>query len=88
MNMKEVRSALEVIYLELDHSGPEDEQRLAEIRDQIGQVIAGLPDGETPEDDLSPSDQLRSAVTRFESEHPRLARATEEVIDALSRMGI
>ncbi|EDY85677.1 conserved hypothetical protein [gamma proteobacterium HTCC5015] len=88
MELAKVRAELEVIYLELEHLESSDVHRIAAVRDQLGQVIANLPSGETEGDELSPSEQLRAAVTRFESEHPTLARTTEEVINALSRMGI
>ncbi len=82
-----IKSQLETIYLELSHLAETsaDAEQLHSLREQLGEVITRLPDGEQV---LSFSDQLRAGIARFETEHPALAQAAEEIVDSLARLGI
>ncbi len=59
-------------------------------QDFLSQLLTRIAKGETePEgEEVSFPDQLEEYALSFESEHPRLAGAIREVLDALQRMGI
>lgn len=81
------KQQLESIYLELNRLAETsaDADKLNQLRDQLAEVLQGFP---TEALDLSFSDQLRVGIAKFETEHPTLAKAAEEVVDNLARLGI
>jgi hypothetical protein len=86
MSDKTVQQRLEAVYVELGvlaGRSQDDADRLAALQVEVGEIMQQLPVA-----DLTLSEQLRSGIARFEAEHPTLARAAEEVVDNLARLGI
>lgn len=87
MTDKTAQQRLEAIYLEVGLLAERsaDAEALNTIKEELAQVIKQLPQEEV---ELSFSDQLRQGISRFEAEHPTLAKAAEEIVDNLARLGI
>ena len=86
MSDKTVQQRLEAIYIELgvlaERAGA-DADRLSALQEEVAAAVQQLP-----AEDLTLSEQMRAGIARFEVEHPTLAKAAEEVIDNLARLGI
>lgn len=86
MSEKTVQQRLEAVYLELGRlaaRSSDDADRLTELQKELGLAVQQLP-----AEELSLSEQLSAGIARFEVEHPNLARAAEEVVENLARLGI
>lgn len=86
MSDKTVQQRLEAVYVELGvlaRRSPSDADRLVALQEEVGLLVQQLPT-----DDMTLSEQMRAGIARFEVEHPTLARAAEEVVDNLARLGI
>ena len=86
MSDKTAQQRLEAVYIELgvlaERAGL-DADRLAALQAEVGIVVQQLPAA-----DSTLSEQLRTGIARFEAEHPTLARAAEEVVENMARLGI
>lgn len=55
-------------------------------RDYLSELLTGIVKGNFADESLG--DQLEEQALAFETDHPKLAGALREVMDALQRMGI
>jgi len=83
------QSILENLHRELASADSIDEESRVLLQDLAQDVerLAGDADAADVEHE-STAGQLQNAALRFESDHPKLAMAVGEVIDALSKLGI
>lgn len=81
-----LRTNLERLHRELSSAHSMDAETrvlLARIAEDIEQVLA-----EAPPEDGGLTERLENATVRFEASHPNLARALNEMTDALTKLGI
>lgn len=86
MSDKTAQQRLEAVYVELGVLAGRsrvDADRLVALQEEVGAVAQQLP-----AEDLTFSEQMRAGIARFEVDHPTLARAAEEVVESLARLGI
>ena len=90
MNKTELHALLQTLRIEVDSARFADPQArgrlsamLAEIEKQLMDIDSGA--GAPPEGLV---DGLRAAVDQFEVEHPRFAGLLNQLVNALSAMGI
>lgn len=57
-------------------------------RDFLGDLMETIARGHKHHEDTDIGDQLDAKALEFESNHPKLARAIREVMDALNKMGV
>jgi hypothetical protein len=89
MDKKHLQSILENLHRELASADSIDEESRVLLQDLAQDVerLAGDADAADVEHE-STAGQLQNAALRFESDHPKLAMALGEVIEALSKLGI
>jgi hypothetical protein len=90
MNRTELQALLQTLRSEIDAAHLKDAQehgRLSAMLAEIeGQLLSATPGGGVPDEGVI--DGLKLAVDKFEVEHPRFAGLLNQLITALSAMGI
>ncbi|MAF84153.1 MAG: DUF4404 family protein [Gammaproteobacteria bacterium] len=89
MEKKHLKNIIENLHRELASADSIDAESRALLQ-ALAQDVEKLA-GDTASVEIeheTTAGQLKNAALRFESEHPKLAMALGEVIDALGRLGI
>jgi hypothetical protein len=90
MNKQELQLLLKALRSEIDNArllDPAQQQRLSVMLTEIeGQLLAADPAASAAPEGLI--DNLKLAVEQFEVEHPRFAAMLNQLVNALSAMGI
>jgi len=72
---------------EVDGESDEDEARLRRVRREVQGLLEGTGEG-APVLSERGLEGLADAVAQWETRHPRLTQALQQVVDLLSDMGI
>ncbi len=89
MDRKHLQSTIENLHRELASTDSiDDESR--RLLQELAQDVEKLASNTDAADDehVTTTGQLETVALRFESEHPKLAMAVGELIDALGKLGI
>lgn len=89
----ELRDALANLIEAIDEAGPSNDsgqlrQMATDRLDRLDRVANGVDDAEDEEDHEGPIEALRDALHRFETDHPVLTSAINNVSHYLSGLGI
>ena len=87
MTQETIQSLLRRLHEELGKAGPVDEET-RRMLDLVAGDIAARAESEAAAPGPSHALALERLAVRFESDHPTLAAATRQVIDALGKAGI
>ena len=90
MDNDQLRRRLQELHKALEDTRQVDAETAAELSELDGHIQALLkrPDRELLNQHHGVTEDLRSALIRFELEHPGLALNIERVLDAFNEMGI
>jgi hypothetical protein len=90
MDKPQLQALLESLHHELaslDEVDDRTKELLAQVTDDVNRVLER--DDETAAEDVATSQQnVRSAISEFEAEHPRLAETLGRLADGLANLGI
>lgn len=87
MNQEPLQSLLRRLHEELGKAGPVDDET-RRMLDVVAGDIAGKAGTAAPAPESRHAPALEQLAVRFETDHPALAAATRQVIDALAKAGI
>lgn len=85
MNERELREQLRRLSAELEHL-PDMSEHRQHLQRLIGDIEGRL--GGDPDEGESLLDQVETAVSMFEAEHPRLAAVLNNIMVTLTSMGV
>jgi hypothetical protein len=90
MDNVQLRQRLQELHTALEDTQQVDPETAAELTELDGHIQALLrrPDRELVNQHHGLTEDLRSALIRFELEHPNVALNIERVLDAFNEMGI
>ena len=87
MPEKQLRENLEKLRAEIDTVADNDTQARARLITLINDIEASIdPEQETGDQNIA--DNIKDAVTHFETEHPRATAILNDIMVTLSNMGI
>jgi len=78
----------ELANTETESLDKESQAMLNRLNDDIERLLSRAGEGDAEEDEEQLSDQVQDLVLKFETEHPRLTSALNQVAAALSNLGI
>ncbi|MFT5133756.1 MAG: ribosomal protein L1 [Gammaproteobacteria bacterium] len=87
MPEKQLRENLEKLRAEIDQVADSDTQARARLNTLINEIEACI-DPEQETEDQNIADNIKEAVTQFETEHPRATAILNDIMVTLSNMGI
>jgi hypothetical protein len=88
MDTQRVTEALETLQAELAHAPKLDAASRASIQQVIDEIEARLAVGDATEEDEPLSGRLQDSLLEFETEHPQITSAVNQVAAALANLGI
>lgn len=88
MDDAQLRDSFVKLRAELDKLGPQDEAVRARLNGLLADIERRVSDAEDGKDDDSLAADVREAIEKFEVEHPRATAILNDIMLALSNMGI
>ena len=91
MDKSELRTTLEKVHAELANAESVDDdtrELLTALTDDLERLSSDQTEGESAEHVGPLSARVHDLVLRFETDHPRLTTALNQVADALANLGI
>lgn len=88
MTGKDLHQQLEQLRIEIENLARDDKEARARMNELLGEVERKIDAASDEEVDDSLMENLREAVTQFETDHPRATAILNDIMVTLSNMGI